>query len=38
MRIDYHLVSGCLLKEGLVAGAVVNGSGTDLQGFMVGFR
>lgn len=36
MRIDYHLVSGCLLREGLIERADVNGWGTDLQGFMVG--
>ena len=36
MRIDYHLVSERLLTDGLLASAVVNGWGTDLQGFMVG--
>lgn len=35
MRIDYHLVSGRLLAQGLVQSSVINGHGTDLRGFMV---
>jgi hypothetical protein len=38
MRIDYHLVSKCLLESGMVDTPDINGYGLDMEGFMVSFN